>query len=352
MVNLQKHFEQFNDTIKLKRFEGNQTLREKRDIVRNKLKDRLPQVLADHNEENIVPRFRDQGSYEMGTGIKPLSGDYDIDQGVYFDVSAEAYRDPVTLKQRVYEALEGHTQRVEIRRSCVTVFYQREGESLYHVDLAVYSDGSANADGKSKLAKGKVGSSEGNTFWEVSSPQKLSETILGKFDDSAERHQFRRIVRYLKRWRDRKFSADGNGKPSGIALTVAVYDLLQPVITDTFSGTADDLTALTNVVRSMINSFSFTISKETGNVVERLVVKLPIEPSGDLFERMTDNQMVTFKEKLESLLKSLESASELSEETEACKELRHQFGDDFPVPEKKEASRLHGRAIVSSSSSA
>lgn len=354
MANVQKRFEQFNDTIRLKRFEDNQTLREKRDIVRNKLKDRLPQVFADHKEESLEPRFRDQGSYEMGTGIKPLRGDYDIDQGVYFDVSTEdeAYKDPVTLKKRVHEALEGHTKRVEIRRSCVTVFYQKDDEPIYHVDLAVYSAGSANADGKSRLAKGKVGSSEENNFWEISRPQELAEAILSKFTDEAERAQFRRLVRYLKRWRDEKFSSDGNGKPSGIALTVAVSDLLQPIITDTFSGTADDLTALTNVVRSMIAKFSYTISKETGNVVERLEVKLPIEPNGDLFERMTDTQMEAFKERLEVLLESLKLASELSDEIEACKELRRQFGDDFPVPEEKEASRVHGRAIVSSSSSA
>jgi len=352
MADVQKHFEQFNDTIKLKRFDQNQTLREKRDIVQSKLKDRLPQVFADHKEEYRVPRFRDQGSYEMGTGIKPLHGDYDIDQGVYFDVSTEDYEDPVTLKKRVHEALDGHTKRVEIRRSCVTVFYQQDDEPIYHVDLAVYSNGSANADGKSKLAKGKVGSLEENKFWEISNPQKLSEAILGMFPDSVERAQFRRLVRYLKRWRDKKFSLDGNGKPSGIALTVAVSNLLQPVITDTFSGRADDLTAITNVVRSMINSFSYTISEETGNIVERFVTKLPIDPYGDLFERMTDNQMSVFKERLETLLETLEVASELSDEIEACKELRRQFGDDFPVPEEKEASRIHGRAIVSSSSSA
>lgn len=352
MANVQKHFEQFNDTIKLKKFEDNETLREKRDIIRTKLKARLPQVFVDHGEDYLEPRFRNQGSYEMGTGIKPLHGDYDIDQGVYFDVSTDDYPDPVILKKRVHEALDGHTQRVEIRRSCVTVFYQRDDEPIYHVDLAVYSEESANLDGKSRLAKGKIGSSEENKFWEISSPQQLSDTIRGKFEGSSEWHQFRRIVRYLKRWRDKKFSADGNGKPSGIALTVAVYDLLQPVITDPLSGTADDLTALADLVRSMVDKFSPTLSKETESFVDRLVVNLPIEPWGDLFERMTDNQMKALKERLESLLESLESAMTLSDEIEACKELRRQFGDDFPVPEEKEASRVHGRAIVSSSSSA
>ena len=65
------------------------------------------------------------------------------------------YPDPVLLKQRVHEALEGHTKDVQLRRSCVTVFYQREGEPIYHVDLAVYSEASQNADGQSRIAKAK-----------------------------------------------------------------------------------------------------------------------------------------------------------------------------------------------------
>lgn len=36
MANVQKQFETFNDEIKLKRFEENAVLREKRDIIRNK----------------------------------------------------------------------------------------------------------------------------------------------------------------------------------------------------------------------------------------------------------------------------------------------------------------------------
>ena len=74
-----------------------------------------PSVFEKHRE--VCPQFYfcDQGSYDMDMGTKPLDGDYDIDQGQYFLVGIEAYPDPVVLKERVYEALVGHTNDVRIR---------------------------------------------------------------------------------------------------------------------------------------------------------------------------------------------------------------------------------------------
>lgn len=119
MSTIQRQLDQFDKQIMLGRFEENAILREKRDIIRNKLKERLPGVFEQHEEACPEYYWRDQGSYEMGTGIIPLEGDYDIDQGLYFMVSTDSYPDPVVLKKRVYEALDGHTSRVEVRRPCV-----------------------------------------------------------------------------------------------------------------------------------------------------------------------------------------------------------------------------------------
>ncbi|MGL4884489.1 MAG: cyclic GMP-AMP synthase DncV-like nucleotidyltransferase, partial [Waterburya sp.] len=76
-----------------------------------------------------------QGSYDLGTGNKPLNGDYDIDVGIIIKISKDDYPDPVKVKKWIYDALYGHTNSVEIRRPCVTVFYQKDGEDIYHVDL-------------------------------------------------------------------------------------------------------------------------------------------------------------------------------------------------------------------------
>ncbi|MFV2044576.1 MAG: hypothetical protein ACC700_15250, partial [Anaerolineales bacterium] len=169
-------------------------------------------------------------------------------QGIYFRASADTWPDPVTPKLMVHEALDGHTKEVLIRRSCVTVFYQREGEPIYHVDLAIFSDGAENGDGKHRLAKGKQNSAQELRIWEASDPQALTDKIIDRFEGN-DRDQFRRIVRYLKRWKDVNFPSDGNAAPLGIGLTILAYDELEPRYADVVSGAPDDLEAMRHIAQ-------------------------------------------------------------------------------------------------------
>jgi len=349
MANVQKQFEEFNGNIRLGRFDQNQTLREKRDIIRRKVNEELPGVFEDHDEDCPDWKFYDQGSYDMDLGVKPLNGDFDIDQGLYFDVRAADY-DPVTLKRRVHAALDGHTDEVRIRKPCVTVFYHRDGEHIYHVDIAVYSSASQNSDGKSRLAVGRESTPADKREWQISSPRNLKEKILSKFEGT-DRDQFRRIVRYLKRWKDKNFSADGNAAPLGIGLTVQVYQDLQATYFDRFAGKADDLGGLRKLIPAILSHFEAKWSLEKG-WTRRLVVPLPVEPWNDLFEQMTDRQIEDYEEKLKKLRDALNEAAAEVDPVVACKKLRKVFGDDFPVPEETETAKQHGRPIVSSSVSA
>jgi hypothetical protein len=352
MANVQSHFETFNARIRLSKFKENQPLREKRNIIREKLETNLPGVFEEYSETCPNFYFLDQGSYEMDTGTKPLNGDYDIDQGLYFLVSKANYPDPVLLKERVFEALEGHTDRVELRRACVTVFYSYDSEPIYHVDVAVYSDASENADGKSWHAKGKRHSKPENRIWEVSNPQLLSETIFARFPDEQDRKQFRRIVRYWKRWKAVNFTAGGGSAPNGIGLTLLTYNDFQAQYVDRFANKHDDLRVMRMLVETVLMRFTSEYDEE-GQLVERLVVKLPIEPWTDVFSRMTVKQMAAFKEKLNTLKEALDFADEkTSDPHEACNRLKAVFGDDFPVPEKQETASSHPRAITSSGNSA
>jgi len=350
MANVQKQFEEFHKNIRLGRFDQEATLRDKRDIIRRKLEENLPTVFEKYGEECPEFYFEDQGSYEMGTGTKPPGGDYDIDQGLYMKVKRDDHPDPVVLKKRVHEALEGHTDDVCIRRPCVTVFYHKAGERIYHVDIAVYSDGSQNTDGKDYLALGREHSSDENRYWEVSNPKALADEIFRRFLDEADRAQLRRNIRYLKRWKDHKFAAHGNAAPLGIGLTVAASKWLQPFYTDVFARKPDDLRALRDLVSTMLKYF--TLTYHDGEWVCRLAVRLPVEPWNDLFERMTNKQMAAFEEKLKALKDALDDAADEADPVEACETLRKQFGDDFPVPEKSETAQKRSRAIVSSSESA
>lgn len=352
MASVQTWFEAFHDAIKLGRFEEEQELREKRDIIRDKLLERLPAVFAAHGEDYPEPCFYDQGSYDMRTGIKPpIEGDYDIDQGLYFPISEQAYPDPVILKRRVYEALEGHASDVRVRQPCVTVFYQCEEEPLYHVDIAVYADGSQYADGKPRLARGKLHSSVENRVWEISDPQGLVTTIEARFDEPGLA-QFRRCVRYLKRWKDANFPCEGHAAPRGIALTVAAHYFLQPSYSDWWAKVPDDLTALRAFVDTLLNQFTVQWDAETGTYVRRLALTLPVEPHGDLLQKMTARQMGDFEARLRNLQATLDAVANAVDPIDACEALQGVFGDDFPVPSPQETAKRHNPAIVSSSSSA
>src|SRR6266508_3729238 len=297
MANIQIQFEQFNQNIRLGRFKENQTLREKRDIIIKVLKARLPGVFKKYGETCPDFYFLDQGSYEMDTGVKPLNGDFDIDQGLYFKIGIGAYPDPVVLKERVHEALNGHTDDVCIRRSCVTVFYHEDDEPIYHVDIAIYSDSAYNTDGKSYTAKGKQHSASEHRFWQVSDPQALTETIFARFEGE-DRQQFRRIIRAWKRWKVVKFPTEGNAAPNGIGLTVAAYDRLQTQYTDQLANKHDDLGAMRLLIDATLSRFVLVWDENAQDFIRRLVVTLPIEPGNDLFARMTAAQMARFEQKL------------------------------------------------------
>lgn len=350
MAKIQQQFGEFDGNIRLGRFKENKTLRDKRDIIQRKLNERLPGVFEDHGEECPEYFFRDQGSYELGTGVKPLNGDYDIDQGLYFDVDKEDW-DPVILKKRVHKALDGHTDEVWIRRPCVTVQYHEAEEPIYHVDIAVYAN--ANGDGKARLAVGRESTPENERKWELSHPKALKEKIKEKFSDKDDRGQFRRVVRYLKRWKDNKFSPDGSAAPLGIGLTVLAYDDLKATYSDRFARTPDDLLALRNLISAILGRFALVWDAAEERFVRRLSATLPVEPFNDVFEQMTNKQMEAFEDKLKRMKDSLDFAADAVDPHDACKELNGKvFGDDFPVPEKKQTGKAHAAAFATSASNA
>ncbi|MGE8057032.1 nucleotidyltransferase domain-containing protein [Bacillus mycoides] len=342
MAECRSQFTEFHDNIKLK--EENEILSSKRDIIIKRIKDKLP------DETDYSFEVFNQGSYAMHTGIKPLDSDYDIDVGLYFDMSKDDIN-PVDAKKWIYNALVGHTSDVKIKTPCITVTYA----AGYHVDVTVYA--SNNSDSKVYLAKGKPTSKSDDKYWDESNPKDLIKEIRDHLSDKEDRKQFRRVVRYLKRWKDIKFTSV-NGKPTGIALTSCVYHWLTvQKETDYFTGktTYKDLDALINIVSNMISNFKdeYTIIDEEYQFMPRLKVYLPVEPKPELFEKMSYKQMKTFKEKLETLLEALEEAKAKTDPTDAAEILKEQFGDDFPVPEKSTTGKkAMAAAVISSSESA
>lgn len=337
MAKLQAKFISFHEKIKLSDIEENATLRDKRDLLLRELKENLPE------EAPKLLRSFNQGSYSMGTGLVPLDGDYDIDVGLVFENSDENL-DPVVLKGYVKKALTRSNRTVNIRRPCVTVSYKNAGDVAYHVDLAVYSE---KQNEGLYLAKGKEASLPEHRIWEISSPQELCNEIKDRHSAS-DGAQFRRIIRYLKRWRDRNFRHKG---VLSIALTCAAFWWFEPQ-SDAMTGDYSDSLALRLLLERILEEWNTTVDDD-GNVVQRLFVKLPVRSGGDLLQRMTQIQMDDFYNRLEALKTALDDATSEPDIVEACKLLVLQFGDDFPVPDvAEEKAKAVGRSVSSTGTSA
>lgn len=301
----QSSFLTFHQTIKLGNTDENKTLREKRDLILERLRN-----------HGLKFSWFNQGSYAMTTGVRPLDLDYDIDVGLVF--TGERPQDPLAAKAMVFNAAFGHTQKVEWRRHCVRVQYTRQGTEAFHVDLAVYWQVEGFFGPHLYLAVGKQHSSGENKEWREASPKALVSTINGHF--TGEDHwQFTRVVRYLKRWKDFQFPTTGQAAPRGIALTLAAYKEFSPkkAWNSSTSADYDDLAALQNVVSRTVSNFGW------GN---RISLTMPGAPQHDVCAKMTDQQMTEFKGRLQILDQALKNAAA----TGLRAPLLQVFGSDFP----------------------
>jgi predicted nucleotidyltransferase len=313
-MSFQSLFQRFHETIRLKRPNENATLVEKRDRVLKRLNDNLSISFTPFN----------QGSYAMSTGIKPVNdgSDYDIDVAIVLDINPRN-NDPVEVKRLVYEAVYGHTSDVEWRRPCITVNYHRAGDVLCHVDLAILAKDPYS--GTLYLAIGKEHSSRNEREWQPDDRKGFMEAVKNRFDGE-DAVQFRRVIRYLKRWKDVHFASEGRAAPSGLSLTVAAFHWFQPMKASYYSTEYDDLSATANLVHSIRQRFGQVVDRSLNRYVPRLSLQFPTVPRDDVFERMTNQQMLEFHQRLENLSGWLEDARR----TNTITPLRRAFGKDFP----------------------
>jgi hypothetical protein len=322
MVNLQAQFLKFHNTIKID-FDDNQPLRDKKKLIIDNLKNGLKTHIP-INTPTFTPFI--QGSYGLATGVEPLpQEDYDIDVCIIFNFSKNDYT-PVEIKYWVCAALTKGARTVEMKKPCVRVQYHLNKEKLFHVDLAIYSLDKDNFGIETThIAKGLITSPKDKKIWELSEPGKLKELLKSKCANNLDREQFRRIIRYLKRWKDCNFCSAGTERPTGIALTACCYQLFEAekyYDYNSYLPQYNDLRALLNVVSGIIRMFLRN---------NQISVKLPVQPYNNLFEKMTDIQMESMKTKLLILERTLAEASDEPFMFNACKSLRKVFGNDFPL---------------------
>ncbi len=318
MAVLKKEFNTFHETIKLKKYQENADLIQKRDMLFDELQDALKDEKIPGTEKRLTFRRINQGSYAMNTGIKPKNDDYDIDIGAIFNVTNDEY-DSAELKKLVRDKLKKANRTVKYNRPCITVEYQTEA---YHVDLAVYSDNSDDIH----IAWGKEHSSD--KVWYKSEPEELTEWVADVSTDSDIAAQFRRCVRYLKKWKEKHFNSDGNGAPPSIGLTIQARKAFSGVFYK-----KDDLDALIGVVTYIRSEFGYSTDPITFESKRCISVNLPVEPYKNVYYKMSLKQQDNFYAKTDALLEALQMAKNEESDHKASKILRSVFGDEFPLVE-------------------
>lgn len=317
MAKLQAQFIAFNDIIKLGTYEENATLREKRDLLINELRNSLKDEKIPVSNKALTFTKMDLGSYAMNTGIKPSKGHYDIDVGIIFDITIDEY-DSNKLKKLVFDKLNKQNNRtVLFNKPCITVNYA----SGYHVDLAIYSKNEDNYH----IAWGKEFSIENRKWW-IADPNGLKKWVANVATETEHKKQFRRIARFLKKWKANAFSDNGNNAPPSIGLTIQARNSFRYQVDS-------DLDALITVVKGIKNSFIQIFDLESFSNKWTIDVKLPVQPKKNVYYKMTVNQQDTFYTKVVHLLEALEVARDENSEHESSKILRKIFGTDFPLVE-------------------
>lgn len=300
MANLNSLFLEFNNKIKLSSSKK-EDLRTGRDALRKDIKD----WFAEKNK--IQPKFYGQGSFSMNTTLNPLSGnEYDLDDGVYLqgysDDEIDNWPSATAVHSWIKSATDEQTSKESSdKNTCVRVNYAAD----YHIDLPIYIE----KDDIYYLAHKADG-------WTPSDPKEFTEWFVNNVKDNDE--QLRRLVRYLKSWKDYK----------GISLKSIEITIL----------IADNFDFFENRDDKSLNS---TISNIIETLEDDFKCIKPSSPYNDLFEDTSETKKSNIISALKTLRKKIELAISETDEKKASEIIRDQFGTRFPLGKETEAKAIY-----------
>lgn len=303
MANCNNIFTEFNSTIRL-----TDTRKASLKVSRNELRKKIRKYFSENRPDEIKPKFKGQGSYIMDTIVNPIPRTitiegvektqliYDVDDGVYFigDERIEDRKSIQTYHNWIVDAIDGHTSIPPIdKNTCVrTVF--ADG---HHIDMPIYY----KQNDVPELAHKKKG-------WIDSDPKEFADW----FNEKANRlPQLRRIVRYLKAWKDyREFQRVDKKMPSGLILTILAYN-------NYYVHERDDISlkeTLVNIENALLHSFT---------------CYRPTTPAGeDLLDGYVNKDY--FLDKLRAFIKDAKLALEVKNQRSACELWQNHFGSRMP----------------------
>lgn len=246
-----------------------------------------------------------QGSYANDTAVRPADsgGEYDLDLVCLCaapGADAEATIEGLTAILRRDADLAARIEPNESGRPCVRLRYADDPQGFgFHVDIVP-------ARGTDPAGVVEV-PMRGLEDWRASAPYPYTAWCL------EQPGLFRRVVRFLKRWRD----VHGDGSVASITLQV--------LAAETLAATAgSDAEALLGTLRAMRERLAASSDSPP-------VIPNPVLPSEDLGDRWKDEDYGRFRVELDEAV-DLAAAALAAPESEHSHELwRELLGEDFPA---------------------
>lgn len=302
MATLHKEYTSFNSTVSLNKNKKDSLIKS-----RNSLKDKIKKYFKEEKADELQPKFWEQGSFAMNTTVNPIPVKddednthlkYDLDYGIYFieKEDEDNKKNIDTWHNWIYNSVENHTDNPPVRKTtCVRVIFI-DG---HHIDLPIYYKENDDIE----LAHRSKG-------WIESDPKEF----LQWFNEKAkENQQLRKIVRYLKAWKNYRETKNSNLKfPSGFAFTILAVNNFS-------SNDRDDI------------AFKETVENINKTLDSNFECLRPTTPTGeDVFEDFSETRKNDFLIALDGLVKDCQNAFEEKNFKTASEYLQKHFGDRFP----------------------
>lgn len=338
-MTIQTQFKKFNEKIYL----TNQSAGYKKASEKDKsILEKIKTAFKDAGHP-VINSFC-QGSFAVDTAIVSLKGDFDIDRAIVID-SATSPKNPIDPKKVLRDVLVIRKfKNPKIKKPCVTADYTSRN---LHIDYTIYKFDGSNYE----LAVGKEHAADPE--WSPSDTKGLIDWINNReeygLDKINKGKQFKRLVRYMKRWRDKNFTDENiRKKVFSIGLTVMVKEQFKPH--NSAKAIENDLQALKNTVDGILSA-----NYIRGSDNKRLHAKLPKSPFRDIFHHKAEGTSIPndgsnyavgdqFDRKLKKLQTELQKAIDESDEIKQCTILNAVLGSDFEIP--KSTNRNNGNKAV------
>lgn len=304
MANNHEQFIEFNEAIRLHKSKKNE-LKKNRDALR----DKITKYFIEEKQNETKPKYSAQGSYMMHTVVNPITTietddagnnktlhPYDLDDGIYFIDDLENRKSESTYRTWIYNAVKDHTTKGAIKKNtCVRVLYS-DG---HHIDLPIYFK-EKESDGDKTIPQ-LVHKSEG---FVDSDPREFYRWFNKKAND-----QLKRIVRYLKAWRDKQNKSYSTKMPNGLIFSI--------LATNHYTSNGRDDISFRDTLKAIKSELDDNFSCERPTVKE----------GEDLIQKYSEKH---FMYRLTRLIEAGDSAIAHNNPKEGCKKWQKHLGDRFP----------------------